>query len=157
MHPLWPTTDIDEHLLINSMGAYMFMCESENASLLVMPDSLQPLGLEPTGLLSPWDFPGKNTAVGSHSLFQGTFLTQGLNPGLLHCRKIFYCLSHQGNPHVHIHLPKFRQVERIIWPDLRRQEDIQEWCGNLGWRKKDWIIERRHESVGHVDGRRDNV
>ena len=31
-------------------------------------------------------FSGKNTRVGSHSLLQGTFLTQGLSPGLLHCR-----------------------------------------------------------------------
>ena len=34
----------------------------------------------------------------SHSLLQGIFLTQGSNPGLLHCRKILYCLSHQENP-----------------------------------------------------------
>jgi len=36
--------------------------------------------------------------VGSHSLLQGIFLTQGSNPGLLPCRKIFYYLSHQGGP-----------------------------------------------------------
>ena len=30
-------------------------------------------------LLSLWDFPGKNTGVGCHALFQGIFLTQGLN------------------------------------------------------------------------------
>ena len=30
--------------------------------------------------------PGKNTGVGSHSLLQGTFPTQGSNPGFLHCR-----------------------------------------------------------------------
>ena len=29
---------------------------------------------------------------------QGIFLTQGSNPGLLHCRQILYHLSHQGNP-----------------------------------------------------------
>ena len=28
----------------------------------------------------------------------GIFLTQGLNPCLLHCRQILYCLSHQGSP-----------------------------------------------------------
>jgi len=27
----------------------------------------------------------------------GIFLTQGLNPSLLHCRQILYCLSHQGS------------------------------------------------------------
>ena len=34
-----------------------------------------------------WDFPVKNTGVGCHLLLQGIFLTQGSNPGLLHCRQ----------------------------------------------------------------------
>ena len=42
------------------------------------------------------DCPGKNTGVGCRALLQGIFLTQGLNPGLLHCRQILYCLSHQS-------------------------------------------------------------
>ena len=29
---------------------------------------------------------------------RGIFPTQGLNPGLLHCRQILYHLSHQGSP-----------------------------------------------------------
>ena len=33
----------------------------------------------------------KNTGVGSLSLLQGIFLTQGSNLGLLHCRQILYC------------------------------------------------------------------
>ena len=48
--------------------------------------------------LCPWDSPGKNTGVGSHSLLQGIFPTQGSNLGLLHCRLALYCLSHQGDP-----------------------------------------------------------
>ena len=60
-----------------------------------MSDSLQPHGLQPVRLLCPWDSPGKNTGVGSHSFLQGIFLTQGLNLGLLHCRQILYHLSHQ--------------------------------------------------------------
>ena len=40
---------------------------------------------------------GKNTGVGCHTLLQGTFPTQGLNPGLLHYRRILYHLSHWGN------------------------------------------------------------
>ena len=46
---------------------------------------------------SPWDSPGKNTGVGCHALLQGTFPTQGLNPGLPHCRQILYQLSYQGS------------------------------------------------------------
>ena len=37
--------------------------------------------------------------MGSHSLFQGIFPTQGSNPSLLHCRQIPYHLSHQGSPY----------------------------------------------------------
>ena len=33
-------------------------------------------------------------------LLQGIFLTQGLNPGLPHCRQTLYHLSHQGSPSV---------------------------------------------------------
>ena len=54
--------------------------------------------LRPHGLYSPWNSPGQNTGVGSLSLLQGIFSTQGLNPGLLHCRQILYQLSHKGSP-----------------------------------------------------------
>ena len=39
-------------------------------------DSLQPHGLQPTRLLCPWNFPGKNTGAGCHFLLQGIFPTQ---------------------------------------------------------------------------------
>ena len=67
-------------------------------SCSVMSDSLWPHGLQPTRLLCPWNSPGKSTGVGCQSLLQGIFLTQGSNPGLLHCRWILYHLSHQGSP-----------------------------------------------------------
>ena len=41
------------------------------------------------------DSPGKSTGVSCHALFQGILSTQGLNPGLLHCRWILYHLSYQ--------------------------------------------------------------
>ena len=47
----------------------------------------------------PRDFsPSQNTGVGSRSLLQGTFPTQGSNPGPPHCRRILYQLSYQGSP-----------------------------------------------------------
>ena len=58
----------------------------------VVSDSLQP-----HGLYSPWNSPGQNTGVGSLSLLQGIFPTQGLNPDLPCCRWILYQLSHQGS------------------------------------------------------------
>ena len=36
------------------------------------------------------DSPDKNTGVGCHALLQGIFPTQGLNPGLPHCRLTLY-------------------------------------------------------------------
>ena len=43
-------------------------------------------------------FSRQNTGVGFHSLLQGILPTQGLNPGLPHCRQILSHLSHQGSP-----------------------------------------------------------
>ena len=51
--------------------------------------------LWPPRLYSPWNSPGQNTGVGSLSLLQGIFPTQGSNPGLLHCSQILYHLSHR--------------------------------------------------------------
>ena len=56
--------------------------------------------LQPYGLHSSWNSPGQNTGVGSLSLLQGIFPTQGLNPGLLNFRQILYQLSHQGSPRI---------------------------------------------------------
>ena len=60
-----------------------------------MFDSLWPHGLD-----SSWNSSGQNTGVGSLSLLQGIFPTQGLNPGLLHYRQILYQLSHKGSPRI---------------------------------------------------------
>ena len=48
------------------------------------------------GLYSPWNSLGQSTRVGSLSLLQGIFPTQGLNPG----RWILYQLSQQGSPRI---------------------------------------------------------
>ena len=72
-------------------------CESESVSRSVVSNSLQPQGLLPTKLLCPWNSPGKNTGVGSYSLFQGIFLTQGSNTGSP-APQTDYHLSHQGSP-----------------------------------------------------------
>ena len=61
----------------------------------VVSDSLRPHGPS-----SPWDSPGQSTGVGSLSLLQGIFPTQGSNPGLPHCRQTLYPLSHRGSPKV---------------------------------------------------------
>ena len=72
--------------------------ESESVSCSIMFDSLRPHELWPTRLLHPLNFPGKNTGVGCHFLLQEIFLTQGSNPGLLHCKQTLYHLSHRERP-----------------------------------------------------------
>ena len=83
----------------------------EGESCSVVSNSLQP-----HGLYSPWNSPGPNTGVLSLSLLQGIFPNQGSNPGLLHCRRILYQLSHQGSPYL-----------TGVYPNANNS--IQEWKG----------------------------
>ena len=76
--------------------------KSEGGGRSVMSGSLRP-----HGLYSPWNSPGQNTGVGSLSLLQGIFPTQGSNPSLPHCRWILYQLSHKGSP---------RTLEWVAYP-----------------------------------------
>ena len=62
-------------------------CAVRCAKSLQLCLTLQSQGLQPTRLLCPCNSPGKNTGVSCHALFQGTFLTQGMNLSLL-------CLPH---------------------------------------------------------------
>ena len=68
----------------------------------------------PHGLYSPWKSPGQNTGVRSLSLLQEIVPTQGLNPGLPHCRQIRYQLSHKGSPRI---------LERVDYPFSRGLPD----------------------------------
>ena len=84
-----------EYILCHNIFNFL---QSESVSCLVGSDYLRSHGLQPTRLLCPWNSPGKNTGVGSYSLFQEIFPTQESNLDLLHCRQILYHLSHQGSP-----------------------------------------------------------
>ena len=53
---------------------------------------------DPHGLYDLWSSPGQSTGVGSLSLLEGIFPTQGSNPGLPCCRRILHQLSHKGSP-----------------------------------------------------------
>ena len=81
---------------------------SESCS--VMFDSLQP-----HGLYSPWNSPCQNTRVGSLSLLQGIFPTQGSYPGLPHCGRILYQLSHTGSPRI-MEWVAYRFSNGTSWP-----------------------------------------
>ena len=66
-------------------------------SRTVVSNSLRPYGLKPARLLCPWGFSRREYWSGLPCLPPGIFPTQGSNPGLPHCRRILYCLSHQGS------------------------------------------------------------
>ena len=79
--------------------------------------------LRPHGLYSLWNSPGQNTGVGSLSLLQGIFPTQGSNPGLLHCRQILYQLSYQGSPTLTPDINHFLNIFLKLL-DLLTQENL---------------------------------
>ena len=95
-------------------GHLVWKCESH---------SVMSYSLWPHGLFSPWNSPGQNTGVGSLSLLQGIFLTQGSNPGLLHCRQILYQLSHKGSPRI---------LEWVAYPFSSGSSRPRNWTG-VSW------------------------
>ena len=97
--------------------------KSESISHSVVSNSFQPHGLLLAWFLCPWDSPGKNTRVSSYSLLRGIILIQGSNPGLLHCRQILYCLSHEGSP-IRSLLPSKYSTEVILWTSLTTSDTV---------------------------------
>ena len=77
-------------------------CEHESHS--VMSNSLRP-----HGLYSPWNSLGQNIGVGILP-----------NPGLLHCRRILYQLSHKGSPEI---------LECVTYPFSSGSSRPRNWSG----------------------------
>ena len=72
---------------------------------------------------SLWNSLGQNTGEGSLSLLQGTFSTQGSNPGCPRCRRILYQLSHQGRPETILKV--LRRIEwEVTCPTLLASEPL---------------------------------
>ena len=97
------------------------MKSEESVSHSVVSDSFQmdfihqaPLSME-CSRQEYWQLLKIQNAVGSHSLFQGIFLTQGLNLGLPHFWHVLYHLSYQGSPsHLLLQQSKDTVYKRII-------------------------------------------
>ena len=68
------------------------------SKFLEVQDQVLNVHISHQDLYSPWNSLGQKTGMGSCSLLQGIFPTQGLNPGLPHCRQILYKLNYQGSP-----------------------------------------------------------
>ena len=86
-----------ESPIINHIVSVDYLAEHEVKSLSCPQLFVTPWTVACTKLLHPWDFLGKSTGVGCRFLLQGIFPTQGLNPGLPHCRQTLYHVSHQGS------------------------------------------------------------
>ena len=70
-------------------------------SCSVVSDSVTPRTVySPPGFSVHGNSPGKNTGVVCNALLQRILPTQRSNAGLLHCRRILHCLSHQGSPFI---------------------------------------------------------
>ena len=122
-------------------------CASESESHSAMSDSLRP-----HGLYSPWNSPGQNTGVGSLSLLQGIFPTQGSNPGIPHHRQIPYQLSHQGSP--------WRTVDGVMlqrsvaWSNLHFNKTTPTAVGKIIWEEGPLhMVEQvlKHKGAGQAD------
>ena len=66
-----------QNIMLHILNIYNAVNQQHCVTLLVVSDSLGPHGLKLTRLLCPWNFPGKNTGVGCHSLLRDL-----LNPGV---------------------------------------------------------------------------
>ena len=100
------------------------------------PTLCDPMDSSPPGSSVRGDSPGKNTEVGSLSLLQGIFPTQGSNPGLPHCRWI--PSEPPGKPVKNTKLDKI-----FTWSILRELGEVGSgegwvsmWNCNASWKEK---------------------
>ena len=115
--------------LHNAADQSIFICQTFCLlSRSVMFDSLQPMDCSLPDSSVHEIFQARNW-VGNHSFFQRIFLIQGPNPGLLHCKRILYLLSHRE-------APIFRTVS---WSTskftLRKQGET--WNGKINKNRED--------------------
>ena len=99
---VWNESSFSHQFWVHTMGSHCFKCwgkrTQKTAELSPLKVKVVSNSLRPHGLYSPWESPGQSTAVGSLSLLQGIFPTQGSNPGLPHCRQILYSWATREAP-----------------------------------------------------------
>ena len=105
--------------------------------------------LQHYGLYSPWNSLSQKTGVGSLSLLQGIFPTQGSSPGLLHCRQILNQLSHKESPRI---------LKWVAHPFSSRSCCCRNWTGVsriagrffTNWAIREARCTENHHSKWHV-------
>ena len=95
--------------------------------------------MEPSRLLCPWNYPGKNSGEGSHALLQGIFPTQESNLHLLwllHCKQIIYHWATKEAPllsmvYLHFLLLLLLLFNVVLKPGVQFENSQVENCGNI--------------------------
>ena len=80
---------------LSNLGSPVYEMKVKVKVTQLCPTLCDPMDYTVHGILQ-----ARITGVGSLSLLQGIFPIQGSNPGLLHCRRILYQLSHKGSPRI---------------------------------------------------------
>ena len=83
--------------LYPKVDSFVKSCVHSTQSCLTL---CNPMDCSAPGSSDHGDTPGKNAGVGYHALLHGIFPTQGLIPGLQHCRQILYHQNLQGTSFV---------------------------------------------------------
>ena len=91
------------------------------------------------------DSPGKNTGVGCRALF----ITQGSNPGLLHCRQTLYHLSHEASPRI---------LKWVVFPFSKGSFQPRNWTGVsfiadrffTSWATREALTDAQFQIPSHV-------
>ena len=110
------------------------------------PESVFVLAEMSHGLYSPRDSPGQDTGVGSLSLLQGMFPTQGANPGLPHCKRILYRLSPQGKPRISL-VETNSWVIPQIWNVCPESYHPRHWDNEPRETHGSWAFTHPHSSM----------
>ena len=99
-------------------------------------------------------YPGKNTGVGSHSLLQGIFPTQGSNPGLLHCKQILNIwASREAEPFIAPSFSNFWEVFAFVFAqDMSSWVVFRECRSRISSFSVTWELQRKTNSWTLLEG-----
>ena len=75
---------------------------------------------------SPGNFPGKSTGVGCHFLLQGIILSQGSNPGLLHCRQMLYLWATR-EAHIVLYFGAYNRFIILFMQVIHKKPNTKKW------------------------------
>ena len=149
---IWETRGIGK---LNGMAKHPKLVSDESVLCSVVSGSLWPHGLS-ARLLCPWGFSRQEYWSGLLCPPPGDLPTPGSNPGLLHCSRILYHLSHQGSPRG-TRQSGFRDLALDHWIGGTAPTRVQDSCcprqvpSSVWWRWLSQIIEGLRVTLKNLD------